>query len=421
VAAVARSSILFCLVCLGCLGCSFGPRALEKTHGQYNEAYRRVDSEELLLNIVRLRYGDPPAEVEVSSIAAQYELSASAEARPFFGTESVSGPFFRSFSTVLPFAGAAGANRPTISLTPIHSGETVTRFLQPISPEGVIFFAETSWPISAVFRLWLEGMNGVPNAPSASGPTRGFPPEYAEFRRAVDLLQAIQDRGELTFRKTEEETLSDPIATDRITGEALVEARKAGYEYRLTPDRKAWQLVTKSRRLYLDLSPRTLNSAEYQELIRLLNLKPGLTRYEVSQSTVGFIEQRPNAPPSEKLVLVTRSLIQVFYFLSHGVEVPGEHLASGVAKATLEADGRMFDWNQVTGELFTVKACHGKNPPAHAAVAVSYRGYWYYIDDTDHATKSTFILMRPSRQLDFGATTPGRKGSGPVLTLPVGR
>ena len=81
---------------------------------------------------------------------------------------------------------------------------------------------------------------------------------------------------------------------------------------------------------------------------------------------VGFIEQRPNAPPSEKLVLVARSLIQVFYFLPHGVEVPGEHFASGVAKATLEADGRMFDWHQVTGELFTVKSCRGKNPPASA-------------------------------------------------------
>lgn len=416
-----RSRVLLCLVCLCGPGCSFGPRALEKTHGRYNEAYRQVDSEELLLNIVRLRYGDPPAEVEVSSIAAQYELSASAEARPFFGTESVSGPVFKSLSTVLPFAGAGGANRPTISLTPIHSGETVARFLHPITPEGVIFFAETSWPISTVFRLWLEGMNGVPNAPSASGPTRGFPPEYAEFRRVVELLQTIQDRGELTFRKAEEEVLGDPIAADRITGEALVEARKAGYEYRLTADKKAWQLVTKSRRLYLDLSPRTLKSAEYQELVRLLNLKPGLTRYEVTQSTVGFIEQRPNAPPSEKLVLVTRSLIQVFYFLSHGVEVPGEHLAAGVAKATLEPDGRVFDWHDVTGDLFTVKACRGKKPPACATVAVPYRGYLFYIDDTDHATKSTFVLMRSSRELDLGPARSGKMGAGPLLTLPVGR
>jgi hypothetical protein len=419
---VPRAYVLLGLAVLGAAGCAFGPRALEKTHGRYNEAYRQVDSEELLLNIVRLRYGDPPAEVEVSGIATQFELSASAEARPFFGTPNPAPDgTFRAFSTVLPFVGTGGANRPTFTLTPVHSGETIARYLRPITPEGVVFFAETSWPISSVFRLWLEGVNGVPNAPSASGPTRGFPPEYAEFRRACDLLQVIQDRGQLTFRKTEEEVLGDPIALDRVSGDTLIEARKAGYEYRLTPDRTAWQLVQKIRRIYLDLSPQALTSPEYQELVRLFNLRPGLTRYEVTQSSVGFIEQKPGAKPSDKLELVTRSLIQVFFSLSHGVEVPAEHFASGVAKATREPDGSLFDWQQVTGELFTVKACRGKKPPARATVAVSYRGYWFYIDDTDHTTKSTFILMRPSRQLEFGTVPSDRKSTGPVLTLPVGR
>lgn len=415
-----RANILTCLVLLGSLGCSFGPRALEKTHSRYNEAYRQVDSEELLLNIVRLRYGDAPAEVEVSGIASQYELSATAEARPFFAAPNPAGSTFHTFSNVLPFAGATGSNRPTISLTPVHSGETVARYLRPITLDGVAYFAETSWPISTILRMWLEGVNGVPNAPSASGPTRSFPPEYAEFRRAADLLQAIQDRDELTFRKTEEEVLGDPIAADRITGETLVEAQKAGFEYRRAPDGKSWRLARKVRKLYLDFSPRAVGTAEYAELVRLLNLTPGLTRYEVTQSTVGFIEQKPDAKPSDKLVLVPRSLIQVVFYLSHGVEVPIEHLASGVAKATAEPDGRAFDWQQVTGGLFTVKAACGKKPPPCATVAVQYRGYWFYIDDTDHPTKYTFILLRPSRQLDLGPP-PGDRRGGPVLTLPVGR
>ncbi|MBX9581629.1 MAG: hypothetical protein K2X87_15110 [Gemmataceae bacterium] len=417
-----RAGLIVGLVGLLPAGCGFGPRALEKTHGRYNEAYLQVDSEELLRNIVRLRYGDPPAEVEVSGIAAQYELSAQAEARPFFiaPNPSNSNIVFRTFTSILPAGTAGSAERPTVTLTPVHSGEIVARYMRPIAPDGVVFLAETSWPISTIFRLWLEGMNGVPNAPSASGPTRSFPPEYADFRRAADLLQAIQDRGELTFRKVEEEVPGDPIALDRVSGEALVEARKAGCEYRLTTDRAAWQLVHKARRLYLDLSPRTLGTPEYAELVGLLNLRPGLTRYEVTQSTVGFIEQRPDAPPSDKLALVTRSLLQVFFYLAHGVEVPAELLADGAAKPTLGADGRPFDWQQVTGGLFTVRACPGKKPPAGAAVAVRHRGYWFYLDDADHASKSTFVLMRPSRHLDFGPV-PSDKRAGPVLTLPVGR
>ncbi|MCE9563664.1 MAG: hypothetical protein K8U57_16610 [Planctomycetes bacterium] len=413
--------LLLGLGCFSSLGCALGPRALEKSHRMYNEAFVRVDSEELLLNIVRLRYGDSLGEVEVSTIAAQYELSAQVEGRPFFGTESTTSNIFRTFSTVLPGGGFNGASRPTLSLTPIQSGETVARYMRPITLEGLIFFSETSWPISSIFRLWIEGMNGLPNAPSASGPTRSFAPEFAEFQRAAELLQLIQDRGELTFRKVEEETLGDPIPADRVTGADLVEAQNAGSEYRLTADKKAWQLARKGRKLYLDLSPNVLESAEYQELVGLLHLKPGLTRYEITQSTVGFIDKKPGAPPSERINLVPRSLIQVAYYASHGVEVPPAHLTCGLAKPTLESDGRVFDWHQVTDGLFTVKAVCQRKRPACAAVAVYHRGYWFYIDDTDHATKSTLNLLRPARRLDLGSTSSDRRPAGPTLTLPVGR
>lgn len=410
------------LLTLSAGGCALGPRALAKSHGMYNESFARVDAEELLLNIVRFRYNDPPAEVEVSAIAAQYELSAQAEGRPFFSTEATGGDLFRSFSAFLPAATAAAASRPTLSLTPIHAGETVARYLRPITLDGVIVFAETSWPISTIFRLWLEGMNGLPNAPSASGPTRAFPPQYVEFLRASQLLQAIQDRGELTFRKSEEETLGDPIATDRVSGADLVEARKSGGEYRLDPGGKHWRLMRRERKLYLDFSPDVVNSAEYHEIVQLLRLKPGLTRYEVTQSTVGFIEKKPDAPPSEKINLVPRSLIQVAYYVSHGVDAPMEHIVSGVAKPTIGPDGRVFDWRQVTDDLFTVKSVCQKKRPACASVAVFHRGYWFYIDDRDHATKSTLNLLRPARRLDLGASGSERRTQqGPALTLPVGR
>jgi hypothetical protein len=395
---------------------------LEKSHGLYNETFARVDSEELLLNIVRFRYNDAPAEIEVSAITSQFELTASAEGRPFFSTESTNSNLFRSFSTVLPDVVASGTSRPTLSLTPIQSGETVARYMRPITLEGVILIAETSWPISTIFRLWLEGMNGLPNAPSASGPTRSFPPEYREFLRASQLLQSIQDRGELTFRKVEVEVPGDPIAYDRVSGSDLVEARKNGDEYRLSPDGKSWRLIRQTRKLYLDFNPKALGSAEYNEVVQLLHLKPGLTRYELSQSTVGYLDRRPGSPPSEKINLVPRSLVQVIFYVSHGVEVPPEHLACGLAKPTVEPDGRLFDWQQVLNGIFTVKTVCQKKRPKCATVAVYHRGYWFYIEDSDQATKSTFNLLRPARRLDLGSTGGDRRTPpGPVLTLPVGR
>jgi len=417
-----RVSVLLCLGSLCQVGCALGPRALEKSHGLYNESFARVDSEELLLNIIRFRYNDAPAEIEVTAITSQFELTAQAEGRPFFSTESTNSNVFRSFSTVLPDVVASGTSRPTLSLTPIQSGETIARYMRPITLEGLILFAETSWPISTIFRLWLEGMNGLPNAPSASGPTRSFPPEYQEFLQATQLLQLIQDRGELTFRKVEVEVPGDPIAADRVSGSDLIEARKNGDEYRLSPDGKSWRLIRQSRKLYLDFNLKALDTPEYHEVTRLLHLKPGLTRYELIQSTVGYLDRKPGSPPSEKINLVPRSLVQVIFYISHGVEIPIEHLACGLAKPTLEPDGRVFDWQQVMNGLFTVKVACRKKRPARAAVAVFHRGYWFYIEDSDQATKSTFNLLRPARRLDLGSVSGDRRTPpGPVLTLPVGR
>ncbi len=75
-----RSLLFFCGLALAGGGCSFGPKALESTHGRYNETVRRVYEEQLLLNIVHQRYDETPTQLDVSAIAAQYELSAQVEA-----------------------------------------------------------------------------------------------------------------------------------------------------------------------------------------------------------------------------------------------------------------------------------------------------------------------------------------------------
>ena len=72
----------------------------------------------------------------------------------------------------------------------------------------------------------------------------------------------------------------------------------------------------------------------------------------------------------------------------------------------------------MTDGLFTVHACKGHKPPATAYLAINYRGYWYYIDDRDQASKSTLALMHQLSRMDFRSE---RNSVGPLLTLPVGR
>ncbi len=49
-------------------GCAMGPRALRFNRQKYNEAVTRTNREELLLNLVRLRYGDTPEVLPIGSV-----------------------------------------------------------------------------------------------------------------------------------------------------------------------------------------------------------------------------------------------------------------------------------------------------------------------------------------------------------------
>jgi hypothetical protein len=413
---------LFPLLVAG--GCSFGPRALERTHGPYNESVHRVEEEELLLNVVRLRYNETPLHLKVDSIAAQYELSAQAEARPFFvaPNPSNSNVIFKTFTSILPDFLATAANRPTVTLDPADGSDAVRQFLTPISADTLIFLAQTSWPVDTIVRIWAERVNGVPNAATASGPSRCLPPDFARFQRVAELLQAAQDRELAPVRGEEHLTeLSDALPESAVTAAAVVEAAKNGLEYRRHADGKSWVLVRRERRLVVEVSPGAETSPEMVELEGLLNLVPGQRRYEIAVAARGAPDPaRFPTPPSAELRVVPRSTVQALYYLANGVEVPPEHLCAGLVCLPTDPDGKVLDGREVTRGLFEVHVSKGHKPPPEAFVAVCYRGYWFYLDDRDQASKATFSLMLQVSRLDFARPLPLQR-AGPALTLPVGR
>ena len=63
----------------------------------------------------------------------------------------------------------------------------------------------------------------------------------------------------------------------------------------------------------------------------------------------------------------------------------------------------------MTGDLFCVRVQRYR--PRHAAVAVPYRGYWFYVDETDLDSKSTFNLLLELFNLEI------RAGGGAQLPL----
>ena len=99
--------------------------------------------------------------------------------------------------------------------------------------------------------------------------------------------------------------------------------------------------------------------------------------------------------------------------MSHGVDVPAEHAAARLA--TITRDASVQPWRLVTDGLFRVYSVKADTRPVNAHVAVPYKGRWFYIDETDQDTKSTFSLLMELSRLELA----GKTGPGPVLTLPV--
>jgi hypothetical protein len=435
-------SWLTLVMLLAQLGCNFGPKTLYRTRLPYNIAVKTTSEEQLLLNIVRLRYSDNPSSIAVSNIAAQFEIGKKLQLVPFF-TAAAAGEFGGYQGTVLPGAEFDAADRPTLSLTPQDETEFARRLFTPLTLKGTVYLAQTTWPISTVFRLYLENLNWVPNAQNLSGPTPAHlssPPQFEEFQRGIEALHRLQAANLMAIMLEEhDERVGGTVPGASVTPRDLVEAAKVNHELKpddeldspdgkeddkdakpLAPKRDPravpWSLTKKKETPYLYVSPEAAASPDWLEFCQVFKIKPGEKKYEIE---VTKLTPFPIAYPAEGvkvLDLETRSLLQVLYFISHGVQVPREHACAGVARITHDLDGSVFDYDRVLGGLFKVCSVKCKHRPPHAAVAIPYLDYWYYIDERDHESRATFALVLHMSRIEVGQAA---GGSAPILTLPL--
>jgi len=410
-------SILLLVILSGAgLGCALGPKAVESSRLRYNEAVKSTTEEQLLLNIVRLRYIDSPSSLSVTTIADQQEVVAALRAMPFFTAAAAGNAFGGYRGSVLPQAELSGASRPTLSYTPLDDQEFTRRLFTPITLEGAVYLAKTTWPISTVFRLYLENLNWVSNAETGSGPTPRDVPEYVDFLSGISALQRLQDR-KLIALVTEErdEKVTDAVPSGPGTPGAAVEAAKAGLDYR-KDSTGAWAIYRKKPQPVLRVGELVGNDPDWLAFCRAFQLDPAKRKYDLTAEKLDpFLAGAP-AAGVDVLDLETRSLLQVLFFVSQGVEVPPAHASGGIAPLTGMDSGQVFDWQQVLGGLFRVCWADGKKRPPDAHVAIRYQGYWFYIDKRDRDTMATFNLLVEVSRLELGAKT----GTAPILTLPLG-
>jgi hypothetical protein len=114
-------------------------------------------------------------------------------------------------------------------------------------------------------------------------------------------------------------------------------------------------------------------------------------------------------PRGTAVQLRTRSLWDLLSIAAAAVEVPQEHIESGLA-AALPTSG-------TAGADFHVR--RSKRRPQKAMIAVKRHGWWYYIDQTDSRSKITFRLLEALITARMAEATETK--AAPVLTVPVSR
>ena len=128
--------VLPALVFAGC-ATGVGPRAVRSERPDYNQEIVRSGDEQLLLNLVRLRYNDTPLFLELGTVVAQRNVGAALSAS---GNVTPGGSESANFGTGITYS-----ESPTVTYTSLSGDEFATRMLTPIPMDSVMLFNQSGW------------------------------------------------------------------------------------------------------------------------------------------------------------------------------------------------------------------------------------------------------------------------------------
>ena len=365
------SFLFFAFLLCGCQS-TFGPRALQYTHPAYNQVILNTLDQQMLLNLVRLKYRDSAFFLNITSVTASFSMGADIGVGADLAVDTDQDSVRLGDGRVIkPNVGMSYSQSPTISYTPLQGEEFLEKVLTPIPIEALLLLTQSGWRIDRVFAICLERINDLYNSPRASGPTPLEEPQYKKFQRMLELLYQLQ------------------IANLIEIGPFLD--------------------LDKSRKVVVFIKSDPNYQSVTDELKSLLGLTQASNRFIITGNFLDFKEG--------EIDVRSRSISSLLYYLSQNTEIPESHKESGLVTITKTADGEEFNWDKTpAGTMLKIRSRKwGK--PDNAYVSVPYRGTWFYIADNDLNSKSTFSLLKELFSLQAGHI----RDAGPTLTLPVGR
>lgn len=311
-------------------GCaSYGPGTMPDDRLAYTLAVARSLEEQLLLNIVRSRYGEAPTFVDVSQIVAGYEYTREG---------GISGEVHVNNSVdsfLSPGVGIRLTEKPTVTYAPLNGEGFARTLVGPIPPHLVLLLLQSGWSAESVLNMSVSSINGYRNTMPRMGMSI---PADPEFPRITRLIQELQDHGAVDFNVRDEK------------------------------DRK--------RAIYLTIRTSGNETAQGKAsaLRKLLGIDENVGEIPIS---VGLLR-----PVDGGITMYTFSLFQMLVAQSKNIRVPEGAPALNVAPGPGPGAAQ---------PAIAIKS--GKERPKDAAAAVPYGSHWYWVDRDDDASKVTLMAF----------------------------
>jgi len=363
-------SLVIAIVAASVSGCTtLAGNMLQESRDRFNETAQITNAQQLLRNLVRLRYAESPYFLEISSVSTSTTMAGG------FGTgvNTVSTlPGLDLNVTISP--SLSYSQTPSFVFQPLTGEKFGRQLLRPVELRTLALLRTAGWDLRDILLVLVDSINGVPNAPSATQFAPLAVPDNADFRRVVDLLDRLEDGGLIQLGLEPNVAAPDPRAD--IVLSLQIEKGAAGRE-------------------------------EVQELTRRLALDPKNLTYRLAAAATGG--------GGQTIVVKPRSVLAAMRYLSKGIAVPDVDVHAGRVPMARDASGALVDWSRLLDGVFAVHSA--ALMPASAYVSVSHDGCWFYIDRSDLPTKQVFALLETAFALQ-GADVPP---ISTVLTLPIAR
>jgi len=354
------------VVILLLVGCgSVGPARVTQDRFDYTAAVANSWKSQMLLNLVKIRYGDAPVFLDVGQIVAGYSI-----VRSFSGTATGyaynSGPAPHGLTGQLGLSGQGSFNdSPTITYSPMTGERFARSLMMPIPPSVILNLIQAGNPIEEVFRTSVQSINGVDNRRVGRLYVRRANPEFYALLPNLERLQLSGDIG----MRLQQGDKGEP-------------------------------------KLSMIFRPKMAAAEEsaLRNVAKILGLNPAAREFHVIYGTV--------ASNDREIALLTRSIYEILTDMASYIAVPEAHVTERRVRPTIEGDvgprGPIPSLIRITSSA----EC-----PADAFAAVPYLGHCFSIDNQDLPSKQMFSSI----MFLFTFVETGSKEAAPILTIPTTR